>query len=245
MVMQWQRELPEAQGSITHRKPQTRELWRSASFSQPGRYGNYQIRVTAEWGDECGNGSNSFYYREEVVTANSDRVSEWVSTADDCAQAFVADIPQWCRELEKWNGCHPFGPWYYIENTLYLAGDKDHNGLRAGEKKQIVNGKSKELAWNLVAVSKIDGSEVRLSDLVKNVDGPEQPTCDYTLEYRPWCHIGVGKGRELDAARSVAVWPDATYEQLTDENLATALKERLPGLLVEFRRMIESLGFVW
>lgn len=51
----------------------------------------------------------------------------------------------------------------------------------------------------------------------------------------------VSKG-DLEAARSTAIWPDATLEQLQDEE---QLKARLPGLLAEFRAAVESLGFEW
>ena len=47
---------------------------------------------------------------------------------------------------------------------------------------------------------------------------------------------------DLEAARKTAIWPDATLEQLQDEE---QLKARLPGLLAEFRAAVESLGFEW
>lgn len=54
--------------------------------------------------------------------------------------------------------------------------------------------------------------------------------------------IGEGKDPDLEAARSCAIWPDATLEQLRDEK---ALRDRLPGLLQEFRKDVESLGFTY
>lgn len=54
-----------------------------------------------------------------------------------------------------------------------------------------------------------------------------------------------GKARELDKARSAAIWPDATDEELTAPGLKERLEARLPGLLVEFRAAMESLGFKW
>lgn len=56
-----------------------------------------------------------------------------------------------------------------------------------------------------------------------------------------------GKPRELDNARKVAVWPDATDEQLSAPraNLEAALLARLPALLAAFRADIESCGFMW
>ena len=59
--------------------------------------------------------------------------------------------------------------------------------------------------------------------------------------------IGEGKERQLDCARSSAIWPEATDEQLTQEpeELRAALNARLPGLLAEFRTAIEILGFTF
>ena len=46
----------------------------------------------------------------------------------------------------------------------------------------------------------------------------------------------------IEAARSCAVWPDATLEQLQDEKL---LMQRLPDLMKEFKKDIETLGFIF
>lgn len=56
-----------------------------------------------------------------------------------------------------------------------------------------------------------------------------------------------GKARELAAARSVAVWPEATDEQLSAEPevLKAMLEERLPALMEAFKKDVESLGFVY
>lgn len=54
-----------------------------------------------------------------------------------------------------------------------------------------------------------------------------------------------GKERELDRARSAACWPDATDKDLTAPGLEERLQARLPGLLREFRKDVEALGFVF
>lgn len=46
----------------------------------------------------------------------------------------------------------------------------------------------------------------------------------------------------LEYARSSAIWPDATLEQLRDKE---ALAARLPAILAEFKRDVESLGLVF
>lgn len=58
---------------------------------------------------------------------------------------------------------------------------------------------------------------------------------------------GEGKERDLDAARRVAVWPDATDAELMQEpeELRAALVARLPGLIAAMRADIEAAGFVW
>ena len=53
------------------------------------------------------------------------------------------------------------------------------------------------------------------------------------------------KARKLDAARRCAVWPDATDDDLTAPGLAERLTARLPALLADFRKAVESLGFVF
>jgi len=54
-----------------------------------------------------------------------------------------------------------------------------------------------------------------------------------------------GKPRDLDAARSCAIWPDATDEDLTAHGLRERLEARLPGLMDEFQAAMESLGFTY
>lgn len=58
---------------------------------------------------------------------------------------------------------------------------------------------------------------------------------------------GEGKPREFDAARRVAIWPEATDEQLNldPEALTALLNERLPALIAEFRKDMDACGFLW
>lgn len=56
-----------------------------------------------------------------------------------------------------------------------------------------------------------------------------------------------GKPRELDKARRVAVWPDATDAELSvpRAELEAALAARLPTLVAALRADIEACGFMW
>lgn len=53
------------------------------------------------------------------------------------------------------------------------------------------------------------------------------------------------KSANLDHARSAAIWPEATDEELTAPDLKEKLLARLPGLMDEFCAAMESLGFVY
>lgn len=56
-----------------------------------------------------------------------------------------------------------------------------------------------------------------------------------------------GKARNLDAARSCGVWPDATDEELCAEPdvLKAALLARLPALIAAFRADMDAIGMLW
>jgi hypothetical protein len=51
-----------------------------------------------------------------------------------------------------------------------------------------------------------------------------------------------GKEPDLEAARSTAIWPNATLEQLQSKE---QLDNRLAGLLTEFRADVEGMGFTF
>jgi len=56
---------------------------------------------------------------------------------------------------------------------------------------------------------------------------------------------GEGKERDLDAARSCAVWPEATDEELCAPDLKERLIARQEALVSDFRKDVESLGLVF
>lgn len=66
-------------------------------------------------------------------------------------------------------------------------------------------------------------------------------TCKYAYKRTPakYCEAVTP---DLKAARSTAIWPEATLKQLQSKK---ALLERLPGLMECFRRDIEKLGFIF
>lgn len=56
-----------------------------------------------------------------------------------------------------------------------------------------------------------------------------------------------GKPRDLDGARRVAVWPEATDDELSapKNELESALLARLPALIESFKADMTSCGFLW
>lgn len=207
----------------------------------------YAIWFTARYDDNCKNGHNDFAVTGEIWQATRDgRTIGRDCVAFGCLHDDIAKRFPEIAHILKWHLCGETGPMHYAANTVYLAGDRDHNGLRKGEKRQIINGKTKLPVWRLVAVD-AGGAEIGLYDLEKQVVAAAKPNCPYKLEYRPLWWEGEGKVRELEAARRVAIWPDATDAELIVEanDLRAALADRLPALLADFRAMIDASGFIW
>lgn len=67
----------------------------------------------------------------------------------------------------------------------------------------------------------------------------------YWAGRRGWCDGKPGSPPNLDYARSTAVWPDATDEELTAPGLEDRLRARLPKLLKDFQTAMEQLGFTY
>lgn len=66
-------------------------------------------------------------------------------------------------------------------------------------------------------------------------------------EVSPKGRVGKGKAREFDLARSSAVWPEATDEELSlpADQLRKVLEARLPGLLERMRAACAAAGIDW
>ena len=196
--------------------------------------GDERLEVVIRHDDECGNGHNTFSITGTLYERGRD-------VAGGCLHEEVRQFFPELAPYIKWHLCSTNGPVHYIANTVYHAGDKDCHGLRKGESRQIRNGKTGQLAWQLTAHD-AEGNEVPLYALKKYLDADECPPCPYTLNYTPWCRIGEGKEPDLEVARSSAIWPDATLEQLQDK---AQLEARLPELMKEFQAAVESLGLVY
>jgi len=182
-----------------------------------------KIQAELRFDDSCGNRHETFSITAEVKLPRGHDVE-----ACGCLHEEIAIVFPELTPLIKWHLTSTDGPLHYVENTLYHAQDRDCWGLRKGEKRPIL-GPDKVPSW----VPKAHETYVK---------GHEQPA---PIEYEVWCQEGEGKDRDLDAARRCAVWPDATDEELCRDDLRDVLEARLPKIMVEFRKDMETVGFVY
>lgn len=215
-----------------------RQTW--VSGTRPCGQGE-RMRVTIRHDDSCNNGHPSFGVTCDIFDAAGRDVGGG-SAHEEIARVFPELAP-----LIKWHLCSTDGPMHYVANTLFLAGDRDCYGLRAGELRQIRNGRTGALCWQL----RIDDGSVQGADTYGPTrathEGDAPPLDAPRLVWRPWYRVGEGKVRQLDAARRCAVWPEATDAELTAEpdELRAALLARLPALIAQMRVDVHAINFTW
>lgn len=126
-------------GRLTHRtiKPGRpaglwfRQEWASEGRSIRGYGAGATITVRVEFDDEHGNGHNTFTIGGEVTTPASRRRGD--IQAGGCIHDEIAKAFPELAHLIRWHLTSTDGPMHYASNTVYLAGDRDHYGKRAGE----------------------------------------------------------------------------------------------------------------
>ena len=210
----------------------------AATYKEDDR--RYKIVAEVRYDDQCGNGHNTFALTGTIYEAVDGR---WRDYSGGCIHEDIAKrFPDLARYI-KWHLCTSEEPWGYVGNTVWYAGDRDTWHLRKGEKLHLRHGKTGVPCWDMVMRDENGDT----CGLLTFVTSPEKPTSKFTVSWEPHYVIGEGKERELDAARRAAVWPEATDEQLMlePEELKKLLTARLPALMAEFRKDMESLGFVW
>ncbi len=253
-------------------------------FYHEGRT-RYKITATARHDDDCHNGRNTFSITGEIYQRAKGN-NLWMEDSSGCVHEEIAEHFPELAPLIKWHLTSTDGPLHYVENTMYLASERDCYGLLAGDVKSTETRLS--FGSNPVTLDHLPEKFVKwLRDCkpgrlrgaydfeVIGIDEDEHQTygtrytfsgygekwheCPFKSEqeglnvlaalkhHEPKFTVvpvtwGEGKQCDLEAARRCAIWPDATPEQLTDK---TALEARLPALLAEFRRDVESLGLVY
>lgn len=194
------------------------QKWTTSKLSKDGVH-----KVTIHYDNSLRNGHNEF---------------SMVADTPDIIGPFDAE---WCKGFKKlshlatWHLMSSKGPIHYPSNAVYLAGDRDYRGLRKGESKPLVDRDGNH----------IYRARLKVPPSLDLPPGVEPPPA--TAVYELWMLEGEGKARQLDAARSSAIWPDATDEDLMQEpdQLRAALGARLPGLIESFKADITKAGLYW
>ena len=177
------------------------------------------LTVTLRYDDECGNGHNTF----AMAATQRHKVSRQIDCCGCMHKTIVQVFPEF-EHLVKWHLCSSDGPMHYIANTVYHADqhgpDKCH--IKFNDAK---NGLSMS---SLKYCSILEGEQIARthSDLYSIA-------IDQKTE----------KAANLNAARSSAIWPDATDEELLADDLEAKLTLRLPALLDTFCYTMVTLGF--
>jgi hypothetical protein len=253
--------------------------------------GTERIRVKIRYDDECNNKHNTFAITGETEYLDRGR---WREGSGGCIHDQIQEhFPEYAH-LIKWHLCSSDQPMYYVNNTVYLAGDKDCWGRSKGEPSSFeyavkfnnfnvpfTNYSKSFIKW--IEENRGYLSNIKLVEVPYGKDNPSNFSsklspegyttkwheCPFALDFygdtsknpliwdefvkndfeiiKVATSFSEGKERELDKARNTGIWPDATDEQLSlpKEELTKLLLDRLPALMAEFRKDIESLGFVY
>jgi hypothetical protein len=253
----------------------------------------FRIAVEVRYDDECGNGHNSFGI---TATIDEKRGNQWREYSGGCCHEEVAKHFPELAPFIKWHLCASDGPMHYLVNTLYHAGNRDHNGRTKGERYHIKGQEENRIVFGDFPISfefkddftKFISSVSRwqYAEAIPVEHPPEEKSnyrfapkwtikghncewyqCPFDREeeakdfikacqiFAPrivvftekYTKVGEGKERQLEYARNGAIWPEATDEQLCSEpeELKRLLVERLPALIEDFKKAVESLGFIF
>lgn len=118
--------------------------------------------------------------------------------------------------LIKWHLCSSDGPMHYVANTLYHSNSYEPRNF-----------------WAYIEGNCIKYGTMEELDYLKKKYGSN---VEFKVDEKS------GKVANFDHARSCAIWPEATEEELKSE---IALLSRLPALMEEFKKSMESLGFTY
>lgn len=242
----------------------------------------YRIDCKLRYDDQCNNGHNTFAITADIIELKQSGRHEFVA-GGCCHEEIKKHFPE-LAHLIKWHLVSSDGPIHYIANAMYLAGNRDYNGLLKGEVDHrhnetrvkfqgfpITFKEPKPHFFEFIQANKgqleiekiehKEASEYRTKFSFKGFCGEwYQCPFDTLIEAKEWLAAinslpmtfivtptawGNGKDRELEAARSVAIWPEATDEELTSPDLKSKLEARLPELFDRFSKDLEAIGFIF
>lgn len=185
----------------------------------------HTITASVRYDDECNNGHNTF-----AITGEIKCNGEWISGGclhDEIAKHF----PQLAPYI-KWHLVSSDEPLHYIANSLYWAEEHEPNKAWV-----IYNDLEIGIEEKFIRYCAIDEA-IELCN--------KRP---FNFETGNGCYMMIDKDTakvsNFENFKASAIWPDATIEDMRDPNLKKRLKERLPGLMVEFKEAMESLSFTY
>lgn len=186
----------------------------------------YRVTATVRYDDQCGNGRNSF-----AITGKQERHERgrWEEDSCGCIHDIIAKQFPELAPFIKWHGMFSDGPMHYIANTAYHARE---------------NGPT--YAWVYYTGTQ---DPLKIEEVNERLLGYEKAGIARKAEGQPGYRVRwdekTAKTRNLDYARSTAIWPDATDEELTAPGLEDRLKARLPKLIEEFQQALKELGLTY
>lgn len=229
-------------------------------------YEGGRLVVVVRFDDNCKNGHETL----SLTATQYDKRGRDI--AGGCMHDAIAEVFPEFQPLLPFHLCSTDGPTHYLANTLYLAGNRDYNGLVAGQLQYLnelparnpehSDSLNKTVLHGNGIPAKYDWQEKYRRPgfgLAHNDDAPRlwlpvemiDPKCDLEqfemAQLHPIHRVGEGKERELDAARRAAIWPEATDDELSASRhvLKSLLEARLPALLETFRRLVTEFGFLY
>lgn len=159
----------------------------------------------------------------EASIQNAKGKTLWLGACGRMHEEIAKYIPELAPVI-KWHSVSTDGPMHYVANAMHHA--------RAIPKEQ-----GRYFAYYTEPLTKCK----TILDIVDEKTKAALDTLHVdAMSYEPY-HNPMAKDANLEAARSCAVWPDANLEDFTEEKL----KARLPALMADFRRDVESLGFIY
>lgn len=187
--------------------------------------GMCKLVVHVRYDDRCGNGHNSFSITGSGYEKRAN--GRYYETFGGCCHDKIAEVLPELQHLIKWHLCSSDGPMYYIENTMFHALQHNADMCHIVFRDEVNNLSSSSLKYcSIDEGQSIIDSHPNLYSM--NIDEKTAKIANY------------------DHARSSAIWPEATDEQLSDtDSLKQTLVDRLPALMRDFKETIENLGFVY
>jgi hypothetical protein len=194
-------------------------------YKENGR--SYRITAEVRFDDECRNGHESFAITADIREAEGKYWREYMGGCchDEIAKRFPEFAP-----LIKWHLCSTDGPMHYPANALYHA--LEHGATRAWV---YYTGPRPTDPLGL-------GDDSTRERLLCYLDADKAREAEGKPGYRVHWDEKTVKVANLDHARSCAIWPDATIEQVRDK---AQLGARLPDLLARFKAAMIACGFVY